>query len=97
MKTMDYFNANVDLDMLEIIAKSVQNNLLLGLDRRNETKVITCFLIAELPSDYVMTFGASDAFATSEYALLEGKEVPQLNEVFTSLALRTRLQGQRPI
>ena len=30
-----------------------------------------------------MTFGASDAFATSEYALLEGKEVPQLNEVFT--------------
>ena len=50
-----------------------------------ETKVITGFLIADLPSDYVMTFGASDAFATSEYALLEGKEVPQLNEVFTSL------------
>lgn len=44
MKTMDYFNANVDLDMLEIIAKSVQNSLLLGLDRRNETKVITIAL-----------------------------------------------------
>ena len=44
MKTMDYFNANVDLDMLEIIAKSVQNNLLFGLDRRNETKVITIAL-----------------------------------------------------
>ena len=44
MKTMDYFNANVDLDMLEIIAKSVQNNLLLGLDRRIETKVITIAL-----------------------------------------------------
>ena len=28
-----------------------------------------------------MTFGASDAFATSEYVLLEGKEIPQLNEV----------------
>ena len=41
MKTMDYFNANVDLDMLEIIAKSVQNGLLLGLD---ETKVITIAL-----------------------------------------------------
>ena len=41
MKTMDYFNANVDLDMLEIIAKSVQNSLLLGLD---ETKVITIAL-----------------------------------------------------
>ena len=40
-----------------------------------------CSLILELPSDYVMTFGASDAFATSEYVLLEGKEIPQLNEV----------------
>ena len=38
-------------------------------------------LFVELPSDYVMTFGASDAFATSEYALLENKDFPRLNEV----------------
>ena len=44
-----------------------------------------------------MTFGASDAFATSEYVLLEGKEIPQLNEVCIFLNFsqdyKTRLVG----
>ena len=39
------------------------------------------FKISELPNDYVVTFGASDSFGTSEYALLEGKPFPNLTEV----------------
>ena len=39
------------------------------------------FPFSELPNDYVVTFGASDSFGTSEYALLEGKPFPNLTEV----------------
>ena len=38
-----------------------------------------------LPTDYVVTFGLSDAFGTSEYALLEGKQIPNLTQVFLYL------------
>ena len=35
----------------------------------------------------MVTFGASDSFGTSEYALLEGKPFPNLTEVRNTLLL----------
>lgn len=43
-------------------------------------KKVDNLFFAELPNDYVVTFGASDTFGTSEYALLEGKTIPNLTE-----------------
>ena len=79
MKSQDFI-ASVALDMPEISAKWV---ICTTKCTTKAWAVLKCCLsiIVELPSDYVMTFGASDAFATSEYALLESKDFPRLNEV----------------
>ena len=39
------------------------------------------FIFTELPNDYVLTFGDSDAFSTSEYVILENKNFTALSEV----------------
>ena len=44
-------------------------------------EIIKSHLFTELPNDYVLTFGASDAFSTTEYVILENKNFTTLSEV----------------
>ena len=82
LRMIPIFPVNVYLDLLANFVNKVRFSLNLNLQKNYVGYFVNNFFkISELPNDYVVTFGASDSFGTSEYALLEGKPFPNLTEV----------------